>query len=325
MVNLNDFNQVAECVYKNERYSVRDNGEILRHSPIPYRKRPTDNIWKFGKVNSRTGYLELASVRIHRIVATAFHGEPTSTNQVVDHIDTNKENNRSENLRWVTRLKNILLNEITAKRIAYVCGSVEAFLNDPQSFKDAFKESNMQWMRPVSKEEAQICKENIHQWAKSDKKGSGKTLDEWIFSRFNQKGIESDKDEIVQSLTFNAIQKNWKTPTEFPLCPQIISDNPLKDYANNLKIGKIFSKNINTDNKIEDFAISLDKNSLCVIGVSTQPKPLKPFTLTQITFENSLFVHESLGSFFKRNGAEKYFTLALGKEWLGGEVDDDLS
>lgn len=322
MVNLNDFNQVAECVYKNERYSVRDNGEILRHPPIPYRKRPTDNVWNCGKVNSRTGYLEIASVPIHRIVATAFHGEPPTTNHVVDHIDTNKQNNRPENLRWVTRLENILLNEITAARIAYVCGSVEAFLNDPARFKVAFNESNMQWMRPVSKEEAQICKERMLAWAKSDKKGSGKSLDEWIFSRFNQNGIQSDKDEIVQSLTPNAIQKNWKTPTEFPLCPQIFSDNPLQDYANNLKIGEIFSINRYTTGTIVDFAISLNKQTLWVLSNS---ESLKPWALAQITYEDSLFIHSNLGSFKELVGGEKYFTLAQGKEWLGGEVDDDLS
>ena len=50
-------------------------------------------------------------------MATAFHGEPPTKEHVVDHIDTNKQNNRPENLRWVTRLENILLNPITAKRI----------------------------------------------------------------------------------------------------------------------------------------------------------------------------------------------------------------
>ena len=44
----------------------------------------------------------------------------------------------------------------------------------------------------------------------------------------------------------------------------------------------------------------------------------------QITYENSLFVHTSLGSFFKKDGAEKGFALALGLEWAGGENFDDL-
>ncbi len=44
----------------------------------------------------------------------------------------------------------------------------------------------------------------------------------------------------------------------------------------------------------------------------------------QITYENSFFVHTSLGSFFKSDGAEKEFTLAQGLEWMGGETFDDL-
>lgn len=107
---LETYNRIQECYYKNELYSVRDNGAILRHTPKNKRPRPTDNNWTFGKLNIKTGYLEIVSVRIHRIVATAFHGEPPTKEHVVDHIDTNKQNNRPANLRWVTRLENILLD-----------------------------------------------------------------------------------------------------------------------------------------------------------------------------------------------------------------------
>jgi hypothetical protein len=125
---INDFNQVIDCIYKNERYSVRDNGGVFRHPVVGKRARPNDNQWTFGKVNQDSGYMVIASVPIHRIVATAFHGEPPSLGHVVDHIDTNKQNNRQENLRWVTRLENILLNPITAKRIAIVYCTAFSFL-----------------------------------------------------------------------------------------------------------------------------------------------------------------------------------------------------
>lgn len=46
--------------------------------------------------------MEIASVRVHRIVATAFHGNPPTKEYVVDHIDTNRQNNRPDTL---TRLK----------------------------------------------------------------------------------------------------------------------------------------------------------------------------------------------------------------------------
>lgn len=61
--------------YKGEKYSVRDNGAIFKHARNNERKRPTDEIWTFGKVNSK-GYLAIAGETIHRIVCFAFHGEP---------------------------------------------------------------------------------------------------------------------------------------------------------------------------------------------------------------------------------------------------------
>ena len=182
-VSVDDFKNEVICFYKNEHYSVRDNGAVLRHPLNEKRPRPTDNYCTFGKLNIRTGYLEIASVRIHRIVATAFLGEAPTKEHVVDHIDTNKQNNRPENLRWVTRLENILLNPITAKRIELVCGSVEEFLADPSKFRDKFSDPNYDWMCTVSIQEAQASKERLLAWAKSDKPLQGGTLGEWIYNR----------------------------------------------------------------------------------------------------------------------------------------------
>ena len=64
-------------------------------------------------------------------MAYAFLGEPPTNQHVVDHIDTNRQNNRPENLRWLTRLENALLNPITRAKIENICGSIEAFINDP--------------------------------------------------------------------------------------------------------------------------------------------------------------------------------------------------
>lgn len=197
MFGFNDFKKESVCVYKDERYSVRDNGAVLRHPFENKRPRPTDNKWTFGKLNTKTGYLEIASVRIHRIVATAFHSEPQAKEHVVDHIDTNKQNNRPENLRWVTRLENILLNPITAKRIELVCGSVEAFLADPSKFRDKFQEPNFEWMCTVGIQEAQESKERLLAWAESDKPLQGGTLGNWIFNRNNiDRSKKTEKERL---------------------------------------------------------------------------------------------------------------------------------
>lgn len=112
IANLSDFEKEHECICKEEYYSVRDNGAVKRHPRKGKQLRQLDDQWTFVKPNEKTVYAEIASVRVHRIVATAFHGEPPTKEYVVDHVDINKQNNRPENLRWVTRLENILLNPI---------------------------------------------------------------------------------------------------------------------------------------------------------------------------------------------------------------------
>lgn len=53
--------------------------------------------------------------RTSRLVAEVFVDNPDKKN-FVDHIDTNKKNNRADNLRWVTYSEN-MRNPITYKRI----------------------------------------------------------------------------------------------------------------------------------------------------------------------------------------------------------------
>lgn len=325
---LDTYSCIQECNYKNEHYSVRDNGAVLRHSPINKRPRPTDNNWTFGKLNIRTGYLEIASVRIHRIVATAFHGEAPTNEHVVDHIDTNKQNNRPENLRWVTRLENVLLNPITAKRIEIICGSIEAFLANPSMFRDKFQNPDYKWMTTVSAEEAQISKARLLAWAESVKSLQGGSLGIWIFNR----GISDqapdyveEELEFVNSLTPYAVQiaRNWKTPSEFPCCPKTITHTPIADYLSNIKAGKIFSQNQYTSSIIEHFAISADKKKLWIMCKSGDENPIKPYSLAEITYQNDVFVHNSLGTFFEKDGAEKQFTIVQGLDWTGDDTIDD--
>jgi len=323
MVSLSDFAIESECVYKDERYSVRDNGAVFRYPVDGKRARPTDNNWTFGKLNSKTGYLKIASVRIHRIVATAFHGQPPTKEHVVDHIDTNKQNNRPDNLRWVTRLENILLNPITARRIELICGSIEAFLTDPSKFRNKFQEPNYEWMCTVSVQEAQSSKTRLLAWAESDKPLQGGTLGEWIYNRSLSIVQIEELPEFTNSLTQNAKQKNWKTPTEFPCCPQDIGTNPIKSYVANLKVERVFSQNQYTKSIIESFATSKVENILWIMCKCSEDGAKKPYSLAEISYQNDYFIHNSLGSFFQKDGAEKQFTLVQGLEWTRGDTFDD--
>lgn len=170
---INDYKEIKECVYKDEHYSVRDNGAVLRHLREGKKARRDDGIWTFGLKNPQNGYMMLGQHRVHIIVATAFLGARDSKVYVVDHKDTNRCNNRVENLCWYTRLENALNNEITRNKIIYICGSIEAFVENPSILQERLRlvnEPSLAWMRTVTKEEAAAAYENLKQyWAEQAK------------------------------------------------------------------------------------------------------------------------------------------------------------
>ncbi|MGH8436693.1 MAG: HNH endonuclease signature motif containing protein, partial [Pseudomonas sp.] len=150
---LDQYERQVEVQYQGEKYLVRDNGAICRTSRSGHPKRKLDDDWTFGRPSASKGYMLCGSHVVHRIVALAFHEQP-SKQHVVDHIDTNRRNNRADNLRWVTRLENLLLNPITLARIVRAYGTLDAFFKDPSAIKDpsAFgeRDPDFSWMRTVT-------------------------------------------------------------------------------------------------------------------------------------------------------------------------------
>ena len=312
-VSIEDFTKQMECTYKGERYSVRDNGAVFRHSRPEKIIRKHDNYWTFGTQNDR-GYLVIASEVVHRIVAFAFLGDPPTPKHVVDHLDTNRHNNRPENLRWLTKLENILNNPITVKKIIFRCGSIKAFLEDPSILrKYEIEDSNFGWMRTVTSEEAKIAWKRLNEWAKKENnsKPTGVKLGEWVFHD-NENNLNL---ELVDSITQNAKQENWKIPFEFPCCPQNIINNPIEAYASNLKAGKVFSQNNSLKSIVTEFKISQDRDSIVVLSKVNQENVNKPWLLAQITFVNGYFLHTHLGDFDLRIGTDKFFSIAQELTW----------
>ena len=351
---LEDYKEIRECDFRDEHYSVRDNGAVYRHSRPGKRIRKDDNIWTFGKPNEANGYMYLSSVRVHHIVAVAYYGERDTKVYVVDHRDSNRRNNRVENLHWLTRLENVLSNPATKKKIIMCCGSLEAFLDNPSIIRNfANQNPEFSWMRTVSKEEAKRALDNMNDWAQRPiEEFKGGKMGEWIYKSlgFNPQMeimnelmqnshrkrrvspiipiVNNSFDVMDSNITeakspASAVQKDWRTPTDFPLCPAELSDTALQDYYCQLSKGKILTTNIYGGTRILEFAMNQEKTHIWVLCKRTEENPVKPWTLTGIYIDKGKYVHENLHSFFEEKGGYKQFTLVQGKEWTGGDCVDD--
>ena len=352
--NINNFTEEKECEYKGRRYYVRDNGAIYRMCKADGIIRKWDEEWTFGKFDDKTGYMFIGQERVHRIVCIAYYGEPVGEKNVADHIDTNRCNNRPENLRWVTKLENTLNNPITRAKVELICGSIEAFLENPSLLYGHESENpNFTWMRSVTKEEGLRSLKRWNEWAAKptkERKPKGEGVGEWIFKddksptssnlngRFRYMGpyktwaehkaaIEEANQRryeeqygLKDSLTPGAKQLNWKTITEFPQIPREITSTPLQDYLTRLPKGAIYTRNQWGESSVYDAAIAEDGSHLAVV---TEISSVTNYALSEVTFENGSFVHESIRTFFTEEGAQKYFTESLGREWTGGDVLED--
>lgn len=319
IINVNDFTQEIDCIYEGEQYSVRDNGAVFRHPRIGKRVRQNDNQWTFGKVNPSNPYLHLSDARIHRILATAFHGEPPNPQYVVDHIDTNCRNNRPENLRWVSRMDNVLLNPASRKKIIFRCGSVEAFIENP-SILNTHKKSkqNFAWMRTVTPEEAQNCKEHISLWASTDKKPRRGSLGEWVYEPIKAWEIFGREPGLEVALTRRSTQNMWIGNYCYPWYPKKIATNPIETCFENLKVNAIFADNDDSPKlTILKFVRANNNSSILVMcereGFRCEVEGFYPWSIFEIKLMNGLLFPNKLGSYFEKDDAEKNFILSKDK------------
>ena len=328
---INNFSEEKKCEYKGEIYSVRDNGAVMRHLREGKKVRKNDNVWTFGTKDNATGYMKIGQHRVHIIVATAFFGRKDSKVYVVDHIDTNRCNNRADNLRWLTRLENVLMNPVTLKRVTMLCGGdITKFIKNPSCLRDITgTNQDLTWMRSVTPEEAAIAYENIMRWGlkpvENNKmiKASARKSD-WMFEeKKSHFEITIDTPQIVKAKSPDtALQLKWKTPTDFPCCPTNLSNGGLIEYFENLHTENDFSVNQYSCHKVIDKALVDDGKALLVVTHDTTEDAVKPYGLAQIYCSGGQFVHESISTFFEKNGALQYFAEMQGLVWEGGESID---
>ena len=309
---LEVYDNEVEVGYRGERYRVRDNGSVYRLNEYRKKARPLDKQWTFGRQNPTTGYNLIAGERVHRIVCTAFHDQPPTDQHVVDHIDTNRANNRPENLRWLTRLENAMLNEITARRIELAYGSIEAFLADPNAVQSDAQYPDVSWMRTVSKEEAARTKSRFETWAQSGSLPSGGAIGEWLYGTREREDFIPEPEEY-ESLTPSVVQVKWRVPTEFPECPGSVIEGALEQYASNLKFGKIFARNDIYQSLVAQRSIHED--ALVVLTRSAEDNAIKDWGVAHVTVRGELFYHRSEYQFFSLQGALKHFCELTGDDY----------
>lgn len=337
---LNTFTEVRECDYKGEHYSVRDNGAVMRHPKPGKKPREMDNVWTFGRRDEQTAYMWWGSHRVHIIVANAFLGEHDSRVYVVDHIDTNRCNNRADNLRWFTRLENALNNPITRKRIEWLCGGdIQKFLDDPSCLRtDAPKARDLSWMRTVTPEEARTAMSNLLRWAKKPlspaANGKNNVQDqkrdpEWMFKKRQWKTPKPRHYGPLPHIEYClgveqecaspkwATQFNWDPPTSFPLCPAKFSDTAIDEYFDSLSKGAVFSKNERGHSTILDFRKDGNHGGFVVL---LQTNDRRPYAVIRVAVENGTIVHENYaGIYAKLEDAQSRFGSEL--KWPN---DDDM-
>lgn len=348
MISVNDhYTKEIECDYRDEHYSVRDNGAIMRHKRLYCRQRKLDNVWTFGNV-SQDGYLLINSEAVHRIVATAFHGPSPAEDYIVDHIDTNRQNNRPENLRWLTRLENILNNPITLSKIVHLCGSIEAFLENPGILSK--EGADYRWMRAVTPEEAKNALNNLMKYANLKSVANGGKYSDWASHRVKRRilyvtqqndlwepSFKSRKaaekkyghnfirhiehferhtleynNRFSQACNANAQQRYWGSQCDFLLCPEPSTSNSIEEYYKVLEIGKVFLKREYGDCRIADFLYNEAIEVLfvaCIVTFEYEGKEGQFWNIITIAYR-STFLHERHNYYLDEKSLNKAMKIA---------------
>lgn len=99
---------------------------------------------------TKDGYLRVfprGAVCVHVLVAKAFLPNPDKLEQV-NHIDGDKENNRVDNLEWVSRAQNIQHAKYTLRRnIGFPCKRILCVETGKEykSIREAWRDTGIHW------------------------------------------------------------------------------------------------------------------------------------------------------------------------------------
>jgi len=189
-----NYSRQVDCLYKGQRYSVRDNGAVKRDDGIGLFP---DDEWSFGGYDSR-GLFLYKGVSVAKVVATAFFGDAPSEAHFVDHLDEDIENNRPENLRWIDNIEYLLDSKETVEHILRRYGSIDAFVRYPSGLGHEGK----QYGRFMATSPRSVLESIEHLVELSEEKPlkSGDFYVKWINDRkaFKESLKDAPEEEITQ-------------------------------------------------------------------------------------------------------------------------------
>jgi hypothetical protein len=217
-------------------------------------------------------------------------------------------------------LDNLLLNPITLRRIILAYGSLDEFFKNPGAAADSKAIKDFEWMRTVSKEEAEESRSRLLQWAQSGQIPIGGLLGEWVYRAGYPTEAVVEHEPDIQSLTPIAIQRNWRTPTKFVMCPDQISSRIFSEYGARLKFGTVFSQNSLGESRA---VIAEATDELLSIVCNMPENPIKQWAVAKVTVESGKLVHEAVRTYFSLTGALKEHCKLVNVPF--GESIDDYS
>lgn len=124
----------------------------------------------------------------------------------------------------------------------------------------------------------------------------------------------NDFNRLETSLTIGCIQCGLGAKYYFPCCPKEIGMNPMETYFQNFKVGAVFAYNDDSPKlMLLRFVRIMNNSSILVMcereGIMCEREGFKPWSITEIKFENGFFVHFIQGSFFEKDEADKEFSI----------------
>jgi hypothetical protein len=123
---------------------------------------------------------------------------------------------------------------------------------------------------------------------------------------------------LYPSLTPLAVQVCWKVPTEFPACPDELTDDALLLYASRLSFGSVFARNQFSTSLVVDHRLEGDD---LIVLTRFAGDGIKDWAVAHISIHDGLLLHRSEYTFYTLQGALKHFCKLVGAEF-GNSMDD---